>query len=304
LNETSKKNRKFKKTVKRRGIVNDTSKSKSILSFLSGNNENDGDHDTGIEEITSNRATLQDEYLTLVDGGYVCSNMKSNPIKKCTKCNIDKTLFQSEGSYVCQNCGELEHVIIESEIPSHKDAINEKPKYPYKKINHLIEKLNQFQSKETNNIPLDVFDTVEDEIRKRNLDISEVTLRFVTDVLKRHRYNKYYENKQYIFSKVTKTPPPILTRNQEEEVKKRFRMLEEPFMRHRPKDRSNFLNYSFVLHKIFRIMGLFNHAKYFSLLKSKEKLKAQDKVWYKICMDLVWRFDSSQIRSRSNRQGR
>ena len=44
-------------------------------------------------------------------------------------------------------------------------------------------------------------------------------------------------------------------------------------------------------------MGLDNHAKYFSLLKSKEKLKAQDQVWYRICLDLGWPFDSSsQIR--------
>ena len=36
------------------------------------------------------------------------------------------------------------------------------------KINHLIEKLNQFQSKkETNNIPDDVFEKINNEIKKR-----------------------------------------------------------------------------------------------------------------------------------------
>ena len=187
----------------------------------------------------------------------------------------------------------MEHVIIESEIPSHKDAINEKPKYPYKKINHLIEKLNQFQSKETNNIPDDVFEKINNEIKKRRKSKDDITLRFIKDVLKKYRFNKFYENSQFIFSKITGIPPPILSRDQEEEVKKRFRLLEEPFMKHRPKDRSNFLNYSFVLHKIFLIMGLTNHAKYFTLLKSKEKLRLQDIVWKKICNELNWQFHSS-----------
>lgn len=296
LNEKSNKSRKVKKTVRKRNNNQAKSKSKPILSFLAGGDE---ESEQPVEEVTSNRATLQDEYLTLIDEGYVCSKMKYNPIKRCTECDVEMTLIQSEGMYVCQECGESNYIIIESEIPSHKDAINEKPKYPYKKINHLIEKLNQFQSKETNNIPDYVFEAVEEEIRKRRIDTSEVTIDFVRRVLKKYRYNKYYENKQYIFSKVTNTPPPILTRDQEEEIKKRFRMLEEPFMRHRPKDRNNFLNYSFVLHKIFKIMGMDNHAKYFTLLKSKDKLKQQDKIWEKICNDLGWPFHSSKTNNRT-----
>ena len=291
LNEISKKKRKIKKSVKRRNLVEDNvNNSSCILNFLSGNVDNQKNNNF---EITSNRATLQDEYLSLTDEGYVCNKIKSNPIKICNTCNKEKTLIQSEGIYVCQNCGEMEHVIIESEIPSHKDAINEKPKYPYKKINHLIEKLNQFQSKETNNIPDDVFEKINNEIKKRRKSKDDITLRFIKDVLKKYRFNKFYENSQFIFSKITGIPPPILSRDQEEEVKKRFRLLEEPFMKHRPKDRSNFLNYSFVLHKIFLIMGLTNHAKYFTLLKSKEKLRLQDIVWKKICNELNWQFHSS-----------
>ena len=295
LNELSKKKRKVKKSVKRRNLVEENSNNSScILNFLSGNNNlNNTNNSNDNYEIISNRATLQDEYLSLTDEGYVCNKIKSNPIKICNSCNKEKTLIQSEGIYVCIHCGEMEHVMIESEIPSHKDAINEKPKYPYKKINHLIEKLNQFQSKETNNIPDDVFDKIYNEIKKRRKTKQDISLRFIKDVLKKYRFNKYYENSQFIFSKITGIPPPILTRDQEEEVKKRFRQLEEPFMKHRPKDRSNFLNYSFVLHKIFLIMGLTNHAKYFTLLKSKEKLRLQDIVWKKICTELNWQFHSS-----------
>jgi hypothetical protein len=295
LNEMSRKNRKVKKTVRRRGNMDTPNKSQSILSLLSGGNTVDeGESEAiGVEKIVSNKASLKDEYLTMINPEYVCNKMKSNPIKTCSNCNIEKTLIQGEGICVCQNCGESEHVIIESEVPSHKDAINEKPKYPYKKINHLIEKLNQFQSKETNNIPDVVFDIIEDEIKKKNLDKDDVDIRFVKNVLKKYRFNKYYENQQYIFSKVTGTPPPILSREQEEEVKRRFKMIDAPFKRHKPSDRSNFLNYAFVLNKIFLLMGLPNHAKYFPPLKSKEKRKLQDQIWKLICEDLGWPFHSS-----------
>jgi hypothetical protein len=35
------------------------------------------------------------------------------------------------------------------------------------------------------------------------------------------------------------------------------------------------------------------HAKYFNLLKSKEKLREQDFIWKKICTDMQWKFHSS-----------
>ena len=91
-----------------------------------------------IEQLVSNKATLFDDYMTLVDKTYT-SREKKNVIRTCTKCDVEKTLIQSEGFYVCQKCGEVEHAIIESEIPSHKDSVTEKNKYPYKRLNHLTE---------------------------------------------------------------------------------------------------------------------------------------------------------------------
>jgi hypothetical protein len=293
LNEISKQRRKVKRIPKKRKINNNT-KSKSILSFMMDKSDDNIDN---LQKVVSNRATLQDEYLTLIDENYVCSTMEYTAVKHCTTCDVEMTLFQSEGLYVCQKCGNTEYVVVESEILSHKDAINEKPKYPYKKINHLIEKLNQFQSKETANIPNKIIETVNNEIKKHRINKENVTLDFVKQVLKKYKYNSYYENKQYIFSRVTNTPPPILTREQEDEIKRRFRMIDAPFQKHRPKGRISFLNYSFVLHKLFKIMNMHDHVKYFTLLKSKEKLEIQDKIWKKICNDLKWPFHSSQITS-------
>lgn len=289
LNEISKQTRKVKKPVKKRRITRETNQGRSILSFL---NPQTDETDVPVVEKSS-KASLQDQYLMLTNTEYSCDKIKSSPIRMCNKCNTERTLIQSDGIYTCFQCGESEYIIIESEIPSHKDAINEKPKYPYKKINHLIEKLNQYQSKETADIPDKVYTTIVHEIERRRIRMDKVTPRLITSILKKYRMNCYYEHVQHIFSRVTKTPPPILTRELEEKVKFMFKQIQDPFKKYRPPDRSNFLNYSYVLHKIFLILQMPNHSKYFSLLKSREKLRAQDVIWEKICRDLEWPYHKS-----------
>jgi hypothetical protein len=104
-------------------------------------------------KLTINKATLQEQYLILTDKNYACEKIRFKKQIYCSICKIEKILFQSEGAYKCTKCGETEEVIMESEIPSHADLSNEKQKYPYKKINHLKEKLSQFQSKESIDVP-------------------------------------------------------------------------------------------------------------------------------------------------------
>jgi hypothetical protein len=95
-----------------------------------------------IEQIVSNRASLYETYMGLINKTTTLSALsmnKSRMIRICGNCSTEKTLIQSEGIYVCKKCGEVEHIIIESEVPNHKDTVNEKPRYPYKRVNHLLE---------------------------------------------------------------------------------------------------------------------------------------------------------------------
>ena len=67
-----------------------------------------------------------------------------------------------------------------------------------------------------------------------------------------------------------------------------FNEMQDPFKKYKPPGRSNFLNYSYTLNRLFNILDMPEHAKFFNLLKSKDKLKDQDNVWKKICMDMGW----------------
>lgn len=272
---------------------------KSILQFLSEDSFGNVT-DKPIKTIVHEKGTLRDQYLTLIDSSYACNKVKLCPIKKCKNCDQELTLMQSEGMFLCLGCGEFNSIIIESEIPSHKDSMNEKRKYPYNPINHLIEKLNQFQAKQTTKIPQDVYDIVKKEIKKNILEVSEITPEIIQDILKKYKLELYYEHHYLIFSHITDTPPPSLTRDDEDDIKRLFKMTEAPFKLFKPDMRNNFQSYNYVLNKLFLIKSDLDNnpqmainAKYFKLLKSRDKLKKHDVLWKKTCKYNNWPFHSS-----------
>lgn len=321
FHEFSKQTRKVKKPVKKRRIVQPTSSSTSILHFLSGkqtqqNNEENNQQNTennnknNLSNQTPNdnqqtqnevisKSNLLHKYLMLIDKEYACGKVKAEKITYCPDCKltkgieIEKILFQSEGCFVCRECGHTHHAIMESELPSHKELANEKQKYPYKKINHLKEKLNQFQSKESADVPDDICATVRSDLRKMGLDPRKSTPPLIRSILKKHKWTHWYEHLQQIYCKVSGNKPITLSSETEEKIINMFQSMQDSFRLHCPKHRSNFLSYAYVLNKIFRILKMSEHAKFFALLKSKEKLREQDAIWKKICEDKGWDFYSS-----------
>ena len=298
LNDVNLSKIKKKQPIKKRHQKKPAEK-KSILQFLS--EDISGNISTEpIKKIIHEKGKLRDQYLTLIDSSYACNKVKLSPIKLCEQCKEELTLIQSEGMFLCQKCGDATYVIIESEIPSHKDTINEKRKYPYNPINHLIEKLNQYQAKQTTKIPQDIYNVIKKELKKIMVDVDDVTPEIIQDILKKYKLDMFYEHHYLIFSHITNTPPPSLTREDEDDIKKMFKMTEKPFKLYKPKSRDNYLNYSYVLHKLFLIKAKIDtndnmciNAQYFKLLKSRDKLKKQDNTWKMICKFNNWPFQSS-----------
>lgn len=296
LNLESQQYRKEKKIAKKRIGKPQLETSVDILSFFKDSDTEKPDSNN-IEVTVSNKATLYDNYCKIVNQNYV--ETKKNMNNLCKNCNKERTLIPAEALFVCTKCGEVEHVIMESEIPNHKDTSTEKSKYPYKRLNHLIECLNQFQAKESIEIPDEVYQQIMNEINRskqknkiKDMKYSELQL-FMKDILKKINQVKYYEHIPFILTKTTKRHPPTLSREIEEKLKRMFKMIQEPFSRYCPQQRINFLNYSYIFHKFFIILGLDDFADCFPLLRSKDKLYQQDKLWKLICADLDWEYHPS-----------
>ena len=151
--------------------------------------------------------------------------------------------------------------------------------------------LSQFQAKESTEIPDDIIEIIKSELRKQRLKYLDYTkIDQVKKILKKLKLNDYYEHIAYIISKITGKPAPCISRDTEETLKKMFDKIQEPFERHCPKDRINFLSYSYVLHKFFQLLELDEYVKCFPLLKSRIKLRIQDEIWKKICYDCCLKF--------------
>ena len=219
------------------------------------------------------------------------SHYRRSRINKCLNCNIEKTLIHSEGIYVCKKCFEVESIIIDSEKPNYKDPTPEKSGYPYKRINHFNEWLSQFQAKESTSIPESVYNSILYELKKiRFNDLSKLNIKRVKVILKKLRLQQYYEHIPHIISKITGDNPPEISRETEEVLRHMFKDIQLPFEKHCPKTRTNFLSYSYVLHKFCQLLELDDLIKCFPLLKSREKLRQQEKIWKNICMELKWQY--------------
>lgn len=285
--------KKVNKPIKKRKKVVQTNSNQNIL-FLMGakvNNEPITEDKTICKP--KNKALILDQYMQLTDGDYMCDKKKGgNGIKICDQCNIEKTINHSDGTLVCKQCGEAEIIIIDSEKPNYKENVTDnKTAYPYKRQNHLSEWLSQFQAKESVDIPDDVYLNIVNELKKNRKKQLKITgIAEMKKILKKLNYTQYYEHTIYIISRITKTPAPTISRETEDIIRFMFKLIQEPFNRHCPKGRKNFLSYSYVLHKFFQLIGLDELVDYFPLLKSREKLMNQDKIWIKICHDLGWTY--------------
>ena len=243
-------------------------------------------------ELYLSKANIYDRYMSNTDENFVLNSDDSiKNIDMCLECNSEKTLYISNGKMICNICGEETSIIIDSDKPSYKDPPREVSYFAYKRINHFNEWLAQFQAKESTDIPKDVYDSIILELKKeRIIDMELLTPKNMREILKKLKQNKYYEHIPHIINKLNGIPPPVMSRETEEELRRMFKEIQIPFHNFCPPNRKNFLSYSYVLHKFVQLLELDVFLKCFILLKSREKLHQQDQIWKDICAFLKWQF--------------
>ena len=77
--------RKLKKPVRKRTKKIETTESKSIMSYLLGSDNEKEDEKDNEKDQTLCKATLQNEYLLMMDKEYACTKTKTSLIRKCKK---------------------------------------------------------------------------------------------------------------------------------------------------------------------------------------------------------------------------
>lgn len=209
----------------------------------------------------------------------------------CPACEVEMIFSANEAVFTCAKCGYQDFVLIDSDKPSYKDPPREVSYYAYKRINHFNEWLAQFQAKESTEIPQEVYDAILVELKKeRIMDFRTLKASKVKEILKKLKFNKYYEHIPHIINRLNGQTAPVMSREVEERLRFMFKEIQPSFQAHCPKGRSNFLSYSYVLYKFCELLELDEYLPCFPLLKNRDKLYVQDKIWQKICQDLKWEF--------------
>ena len=269
-------------------------KNKSIIESFNlivdkNKEDNNIDIDCEIDELIIEKSSLVDEYLSITNNNHI-RKIEFDNRELCKNCKNYLTCLQHDAIMICNLCGYQEPLLVEQNRPILKQNSKDTSHFSYKRINHFREWCNQVQGKESTDIPNDIFEKILNEIKKEKIiDTKKITYNKMREILKRLRINKYYEHINYIINRINGIPTPQFSAELEEKLCSMFRDIQGPFLKHCPKDRKNFLSYSYVLYKFFQILELNEYLKFFPLLKSREKLYAQDQIWKKICEELNYK---------------
>jgi len=249
----------------------------------------------GKDSVKDNSSShIIDSYMTNIDDKYASAEDTSVSSDKCRLCRSVMVYTILDSELICKKCGYTEKIIINSDKVSYKDPPREVNYFAYKRINHFNEWLAQFQAKETTEISEEIYTNIYKEVRKNiNLDIKSISNKQLRALLKKLEYNKYYEHIPHIINVLNGKKAPSLTIKEEEHLRSLFKEIQIPFSNNCPEDRKNFLSYSYVLHKFCELLEYDYLLPHFSLLKSREKLLQQDKIWKLICKDLNWQYIAS-----------
>jgi hypothetical protein len=237
------------------------------------------------------RGLLFGDYMSIIDKDYIKPIKKSGD-DKCTHCGSTNIIpMVNDGYSYCSCCHSMENMIVDHNKPSYKDPPKEITYFSYKRINHLNEWLNQIQGKETTEIPEEIYDKILCEIKKQRVtNMADLTYGKIKKILKQLKGNKYYEHVPHIINRLNGVPMPNFSPELEEKLRCMFKQIQAPFLKHSPQKRKNFLSYSYVLKKFLQLLEKDEFLEFFQLLKSRDKLAAQDKIWKKICDDIGWQF--------------
>jgi hypothetical protein len=262
----------------------------NLLSIKSQAQLNEYIHKTG--EILAeyykgeNKEELKHQYLMLTDINYRIKHSKVDFNIYCDKCNISRLYIPEESRYVCTTCGETEYIL--TQLADYSDKPYFQKYIPYNRITYLKETLNRLQSKETKFVPEPITEFIKNELFKAKVKVDKCTTKQILWILNKSKLQKYYPNIQQIYCTITGCQPITISHQTEQQIIYMFKQIEQVYDKLYPNN-SKFLNYSYVLNKLFHMINMPHIANCFFLLKDKNKLIRHDEVFCEICK-LNWNF--------------
>lgn len=233
------------------------------------------------------RSQILDEYLVTMNQAPPKVAMALRD--ECPRCATKLLLCTTKSIMSCQECGYSVTYLDATTSSTSFDEVVEYSQYSYKRANHFQMWITLCQGKEAHRVPDDILNTVMNELYQQRVQrASDITQKRVRDILRRLKIRKAYDHVAQITARLSGIPPLRISPEVEERLRTMFLQMQPAFERHAPKNRTNFLSYSYVLYRCFQIMGLTHMLDGLTLLKGKSKLEMNDAIFRNMCLDLGW----------------
>jgi polyhydroxyalkanoate synthesis regulator phasin len=248
----------------------------------------------------TNRGKICQEYIKECIGEGYSLSTKSNEFEinqelTCKNCGVEKLTNPRESYASCPYCGEIsKYQDTQNNKGEYSEEVEVLSPFAYKRINHFKEWISTLIAREGSGPPQEVIDELLRELKKDKVETrEEVTEERIKGYLKKLKHAKLYEHIPAIIFKICGVPPPQISPRLEAKLIEMFQQIQNPFEKHAPKGRKNFLSYSYTIHKMLELLRQSQLVDKLPLLKSREKLYQQDVIWKGICFELKWRYFAS-----------
>ena len=115
------------------------------------------------------------------------------------------------------------------------------------------------------------------------------------------------ENFYYILFAVTGREPPYIRREIEDKMVRMFKQIDRIYDAISHDGRKSFLNYYYIIFKLLELMKETDLLPEVPLIRTIVRLRQHDKIWKRICEELGWNFELTDVRfmkeSSKPRQG-
>lgn len=250
-------------------------------------------------EIQNSLVDTYNTYQEQINGKVSGKLPSQQDMYRCKKCEIGELVQNSsEGCFVCSSCGVVDEGDFSvTRISSYKDLKDKtfSKRSSYDVIQNFIKRLQNLQGKNEKDIPQEVIDAMFREMKINRKNKDQVTRELLQQWLKKNGYSKYYTLIGAVYYRVCGKKMFEIPEHVEEKMISHVKEAKEVFDKVKNEDRDNFLNIEYVCRKICELLNLDHYIKFFKLLKSREKLNQQEKMWEKICHELNWEFIPSKV---------
>jgi hypothetical protein len=225
--------------------------------------------------------------------------------KKARECEVclQKNWISSDCGMICLSCGyEIESS--NNNSLSYKDITraNVLQKYTYERRSHFRDCINQFQGKQNCKIPADVYTKLEEQLVKHNLVFGDETTpkqERYQKVKKEHimlflqelKFDKQYENINFIYSQITGTKCYDIS-HLEEQLMADFDTLVNLYIKkfkyEKKIARKSFMNINYVFYQLLHKNKYYCKKEEFNILKTIDRKVFHDDIFKELFEELGW----------------